>query len=328
MLKLIKKSDDNSIKTVYIDDIEKEPNKDNPEYADGTYYAETIGNSVKIKVIANSEYAKVEFAGGSGINDLEKIVTLDPINKVTEVKVKITSQQGTTIETTIYIKKVSNDVRIKYVKVDTKEAHISEDEQNTYYAYVYDTANKARIQIEAENQYATVVRTDENGIMWLDENGVSSKGTPLLDTRVSIANEETTYIYFKIVAENGDESPVYKLKLEDMSVDKPRSNICKRNTRRARRKWEICHDSIRYKSYSRRKSHNKQRKRLCKNITRTRTITYNRRKHNPSCRKTDKSTNNSKITIRNNQNNNTVYKRNINKRRNKYNTRWKRSRLL
>ena len=218
-LKLIKKSDDNSIKTVYIDDIEKEANKDNPEYPDGTYYAETIGNSVKIKVIANNEYAKVEFAGSSGTGELEKVVVLDTENKITEIKVKITSQQGTTNETTIYIKKVSNNCNIKTVKVDTKLAHISEEEINTYYAYVYDTANKARIQIEAENQYATVVRTDENGIMWLDENGVSSKGTPLLDTRVNIADEETTYIYFKIVAENGDESPVYKLKLEDMSVD-------------------------------------------------------------------------------------------------------------
>lgn len=161
ILKLIKKSDDRTIKTVYIDDILTEENKQNPNYPDGSYSAETIADSAKIKVIANSKFTKVEFAGSSGIGELEKYVALDLSKEITEIPVKITSQQGTTYDTTIYIKKVSNNCRLKTVKVDTKLAHISEDEANTYYAYVYDTANKARIQIEAENEYATVIRTDQ-----------------------------------------------------------------------------------------------------------------------------------------------------------------------
>lgn len=218
-LKCIRKSDDYSIKEVYVDDIQLEENSMHPEYPDGSYSTQTIANSAKVKVIANSEIAKVEFAGSSGQGMLEKYVELDLSNKITEIPVKITSQQGNTYETIIYIKRVSNNCNLKSVKVDTKLAHISEEEANTYYAYVYDTANKARIQIEAENENATVIRTDEIGNTWLDENGVSSKGTPELDTRVNIADEEKTTIYFKIVAENGQESPVYKLNLEDMSVD-------------------------------------------------------------------------------------------------------------
>lgn len=217
-IKLIRKSDDTSIKEVFVDNNLIIANISDPEFPDGTYTATTTDKVAKIKVTTNSELAKVEFAGDSGINSLEKTITLETDKKVTEIPVKITSQQGNTYNTTIYIRKISNDFELKYVKVDTKDAKETELE-NTYSAYVYDAAKNARIQIEAENIYATVVRTDMNGNPWLDENGVESKGTPLLDTRVSIEDEDITMIYFKIIAESGEESPVYTLKLEDMSID-------------------------------------------------------------------------------------------------------------
>lgn len=217
-IRLIRKSDDISIKEVFVDNNLITANIADPEFPDGTYTSATTDKIAKIKVTTNSKLAKVEFAGASGIHSLEKTITLSEVSKITEVPVKITSQQGNTYETTIYIRKISNDFGLKYVKVDTKDAKETELE-NTYSAYVYDAAKNARIQIEAENIYATVVRTDENGNPWLDENGVESKGMPLLDTRVSIEDEAITIVYFKIVAESGDESPVYTLKLEDMSID-------------------------------------------------------------------------------------------------------------
>ena len=216
-IEIKRKSVDASIREVYVDDIVRVPNSGNPNYADGTYYATTTGNTAKVKIITNDEFATVSFNGKSGKQVLEQVVKLDADNKVTAVPVTITSQQGNTIETIIYIERLSDNCKLDSVKVNTVEAEKT-DEPNTFLSYIYDSVETARVEIEANHELATIVRTDSEGRTWLDEHGQAAMGIKYLEMFVPTP-EQTTTIYFKIVAESGSESPIYKLVIEKMSTD-------------------------------------------------------------------------------------------------------------
>lgn len=157
---LKRKSDDSSIKAVYINDVETPPNNGNPNYTNGTYYRQVVGNTAKIKIETNNEFATISFNGKSGVNLLEQTVNLDKNNKVTEVPVTITSQQGTTYNTVIYIEKVSNNCNLKSVLVNDEAANPGTD-PDTFIAYIYDTAKTAKVKINAEHDLAEIVRVTE-----------------------------------------------------------------------------------------------------------------------------------------------------------------------
>lgn len=177
----------------------------------------TVNAGAKVKVVTNNEFATISFNGNSNVNLLEQNIILNTENKITEIPVTILSQQGSTYETVIYIEKVSNNCNLVSVIVNDEEA-IKSDTENKLISYIYDTAKSARIKIEAQDELATIVRTTESGDIWIDENGLSIKGQKSLDM-TEVTNEEITTICFKIVAENGDESPVYRLDIEKMSSD-------------------------------------------------------------------------------------------------------------
>ncbi|MBQ8043223.1 MAG: M23 family metallopeptidase [Clostridia bacterium] len=217
ILECIRKSDDNTISGVFVNDTELQPNSGHLQYADGTYYIAVVKNTAKVKVSANSEFAIVTFNGKSGTQILEQTITLDTNNKVTEVPVTITSQQGTTFETIIYIEKVSNNFNLASVEVNYEQAETPEIE-NKFLSYIYDTVTTAKVEITAENEQATIIRVLENGETYLDENGLSSQAKGVLTMDIETP-ENTTIIYFKIVAENGEESEIYTLQIEKMSTD-------------------------------------------------------------------------------------------------------------
>ncbi len=216
-LRCIRKSNDSSIKIVYIEDEEVNENVSHPIYEDGTYYKQILSRQAKVKVIANNEFATVNFNNQTGTKELEQIITLDTLNKVTEIPVTIISQQGETTNTTIYIEKISDDCKVKYVKVNN--GMIEENEPNTYFSYIYSTAENIRVEIEANEENASIVRVTKEGEDFLDEEGNAVKGTPYLDISVPTEGEEITEVYFKVIAENGKESSIYKVILKDMSTD-------------------------------------------------------------------------------------------------------------
>lgn len=213
----IRKSDDNTIHDVFVNDIELEPNSGKPGYDDGTYYIAVTGDTAKVKVNANNEFATVSFNGKSGIQTLEQVITLDTSKKITEVPVTITSQQGTTYDTVIYIEKISDNNKLLSVKVDSKEAEDT-DVTNEKLAYIYDTQTQARVVIETEHSEAMIIRTNSDGTPWVDEFGVKCEAKNLLDINVLTPDDEID-VYFKVVAESGLESPVYTLRIVKMSSD-------------------------------------------------------------------------------------------------------------
>ena len=229
-IELTRKNDDYTIQGVYANDIELEPLSEDETYPNGSYYVQVVENTAKIKVVANSVLSTVSIGNGqdidsdedavftSALGELEKVITLSTTSKVTKVQFTITSQQGTKLQNTIYIEKVSNNKNLESVKVNYEESTKIEDEENKYVSYIYDTVNSVRVDIQAENEFATIVRTTETGEVYLDETATSFKAKGLLTLNIDTLNQVET-IYFKIIAENGDESEVYTLNIEKMSTD-------------------------------------------------------------------------------------------------------------
>ena len=215
-IELIRKSDDDTIKNVFVNDNEVKPNIDHPLYDDDTYYVAVTGNTAKVKVVANHEFATVEFNKNKGLGSLEQIITLSTKNKITEIPVKITSQEGTVYETIIYIERLSANNNLLSVEVNYKEAE--EIEENIFAAYIYDSMTSSHVKITAEDENATVIRTNEDGIPYLDEEGLEVKDQGYLTMDVPTL-EDSTVIYFKIVSESGEESVVYTLYIDKMSTD-------------------------------------------------------------------------------------------------------------
>ena len=216
-VELIRKDDDKSISNVYVNEEEVEVNSGHETYTDGTYGpVPIVGNVAKVKVVANSEFAIVEFNGKSANNELEQTINLSTDDKITEVPVRITSQQGTVYDTVIYLEKVSDNNNLEFVKVNL--VNIDQDENGVFVSYIYDTFDHVQVDIKAENENALVMRTTEDGIQYLDGSGASSKAKGLLTMDVDTPDIVQT-IYFKIIAENGDESEVYALRIEKMSTD-------------------------------------------------------------------------------------------------------------
>ena len=213
---LKRKSDDASIKFVYVDGIEIEPNIGHPKYADGTYYTTVSNDKARIRIITNNEYAEITFDEKTGLHDVEKEVTLSE-DKITEIPVLIRSQEGDIYQTTIYIERISNNKNVLSVKVNDEDVDKGQ-EPNSYLKYIYETVNSVKVEINAESNEATIVITDNEG------NAITnSLGEEIKAKEKIILNQDTldtiTYVYFKIVSENGEFSPIYTLQIEKMSED-------------------------------------------------------------------------------------------------------------
>jgi len=221
-LVLVRRTDDLEIKNVYEikeDDEEVEilPNTGKEGYEDGTYYMSTSKEQVDIKVLLNSELSKVAFDGEEAYKELSKQIILDPNSRITEVPIKVTSEEGNTYETILYIEKMSGDFEIEYVKTNNEEAQKRGVSYN-YISYIEDIIENAEVEIKARSEVAYVLLTDENGNLKVDENGNELKSLKSIKQNITIT-QDTTMVYFKIIAESGEASPVCKLQIEKMSTD-------------------------------------------------------------------------------------------------------------
>ena len=216
-IEIRRKSDDNTIKAVYVNDIERQPNEGNENYKDGTYYAAVEGETAKIKIETNNEFATIEYKGKIGVGTLEQTIKLDKNNKITEIPVKITSQEGTEKHTTIYIEKITSNNGITTVKVNEKE--VEKDEEGKYLAYIYETTKTSKIEITAESENITIIRTNKDGTNYQDENGQTTTGQGKLTIENIDTTEQATEIYFKAISETGRETETQTIRIEKMNTD-------------------------------------------------------------------------------------------------------------
>lgn len=161
---------------------------------------------VKLKAIANNEYANVKIGTEEAeVSQSEKSITLDS-GKTTTVPIVVTAQDAEATKTyTVTINKLSSNNEFEYVKVNTDDITSSYDKNTKVFkTFIPADSQNATVDIKAVSQYATIECGDDTG-------------TQLISTVITTDADETM-VEFTITAENGV-SVTYYIDLIKISKD-------------------------------------------------------------------------------------------------------------
>ena len=215
-IKLIKISKDNTIKEIYVDNVLVEPD------ADGNYIAEVLESNKEalVKVIANNQYAQVQInTNEAQISQSEKTVVLNK-EKLTNVIITMTSQNGEILQQVLTIKKVSDDAGINTVLVNGIECKEYDETTKTYIGYIDEQDEEAQVSVMANSNYATVLVDTATGT----GNAIANIATPneVTETGVSIKSEtgRVEKYTIKIVKKSAD-TTLTVFKVNDLDIKDP-----------------------------------------------------------------------------------------------------------
>jgi len=215
-IRLTKISKDNTIKEIYVDNVLVEAD------ADGKCIAEVLETNTEavVKVITNNEYATVQIETNEvEINKSEKTVTLSK-EKLTNVLLTITSQNGEILQETLTIKKVSDDAGINAVLVNGIETKEYNEETKTYTAYIDADYDNSEVLVMANNNYATVVVDKVTGV----GNAVATVDTENETTNVSVSvKSETGKVekYTVTIIKKSADTSLAMIKVNDIEIVAP-----------------------------------------------------------------------------------------------------------
>lgn len=156
-LEIIKESNDNTIKNVYVNGIEVQKDNETGRYKVAIEDAE----NALVKVITNNEYAYVRIGvSQEGQGQKEERVELKD-TKITTIPITIRSQTGVTKVEYLDIEKIYTESRIDTLIVDDKEVTDYNSSSKTYTALVDSKASEHEIFIMSANTYATLEINDD-----------------------------------------------------------------------------------------------------------------------------------------------------------------------
>ena len=197
---LNKKSTDNSIEFVKIDDVEIL--QENGGYDKVLDRKDTYTLDIK----TTNEYAQIKIDNGEYVQG-ELITQINMANiEEKEITITVKSQNGEEQTYPLHIRKISNDTSLKLVTVDDENA---EKVEENYHAFIERNANSVAVKAEAASEYANVVI--EAGDSTTENNSTTAElevATP----------DEITEVTIKVTAENGKEK-TYTLEIEKESQD-------------------------------------------------------------------------------------------------------------
>lgn len=164
LLVLTKKSDDNSLLSLSVDDEVLQVSEDGKYYYNIDSVEET-GKDVLVKAVTNNKYANIQIDKDEvNVNETSKNIHVTQ-NANIKVLITVTSQTGEIKEYELYIRTLENNTRLSRVEVDSKEVTDFEEGTNTYTAEVevkQDGNNDYEINLETVTKEATIELYDEN----------------------------------------------------------------------------------------------------------------------------------------------------------------------
>jgi len=195
VLIIMKKSEDNTIGNVFVDDEEVVKDEETGRYK---VKVKETATSALVKVVANNEFAKVRInVFDEEVSQSERKVILDNF-KVTTVQITIISQTGKTNVEYLDIEKISTSVKVSAITVDNIDVTNYNDAEKTYSIVVDKYMNPHEVIIYAESRYATVVinkGTEE------EKSSLSSINFETETQEEDVAKE----IKFTVIPEEGEE---------------------------------------------------------------------------------------------------------------------------
>ena len=200
---IVKKSTDNTIATVKVDNKIVEPDEEG-NYVATVYDKGLDVQDVLVQVVANESHAKVQIGDGTewSIGERTSTVSFKNGNRTMTLNINVQSQDETTekLTKTLTINLVSNDVTIKSVKNGDQIVTEYDQATHTYYEFLDREVEQLTLVIEANNNYTTLTSGEMEGTGIITLNNVS------------IQDAEEMTITFKAIAETGNEQE-YTIKL-------------------------------------------------------------------------------------------------------------------
>ncbi len=202
---LTKKSDDNSLKQLLVDDEEVTPDKD------GSYHIEINDpKQVKVRAIANSKYAQIRI-NYENDRTQETEATIEADVSPTRVTITVTSQSGKIAKYYLYIRILTDNTELDKVIVDGNEVTNYEYETNTYTAVVDNSKNEYNVFLIAVNDEATVELFDGGESLGSD--------TGNLTDQITLNPDEESHIYTIKVYLDDERYTEYTLEVLRISSD-------------------------------------------------------------------------------------------------------------
>ncbi len=215
-INLIKISTDATLKEIYVDGEQITPD------GEGNYIAEVADEKVDaiVKAVANNQYAQVAIANGDAKQmQAQETVTLGQ-ERVTNVIITTTSQSGKQEQTTLVIKKVSDDTRIHTVLVNGIECNNYDEKTKTYTAYIAQAVNQAEVAVMANSNNATLSIEEETAVGNITVTTQTVGEITKVIVNVVSETGKTAKYTINIVKESADAS-VEIIKVNDIEVQAP-----------------------------------------------------------------------------------------------------------
>ncbi len=185
-VKLVKKSNDMSLKNVTVNGVAAQ------KQDDGNYYIEVLDSvqNANVVVTANDQKTTVQIEDEEGqLSTSSKVVQLE--EKETKVSFTMTSEAGNSITSELTIRKVSNEKRVEIITVDEEE--VTEYDANEF-------AYRKMVDNTKDGYYVLIMAKDVNATVKLGEE--EAKGS--LRTFIPVA-DSAKEVKFIIIAENGEQ---------------------------------------------------------------------------------------------------------------------------
>ena len=198
MLYIVKKSTDNSIKNLYVNDIEL--TKD--ESGRYTVFVENTDSDPTVRVKTKSDYAQVAIGSNEAVvHEASALISLGD-DRTTQVPIVVTSQSGQAVTEYLDIVKMYTSGVIESVIIDDIEVTDYNPETRTFTALVESAIDKHEIVAMADNNYVTLEIEGDVGLGSVTtlagfEPGEEIKAMTLYVTGETDLTEEYTIVIAK-----------------------------------------------------------------------------------------------------------------------------------
>lgn len=223
ILKLQKISTDNLVKEIYVDG--KLITADD----DGNYKAKVVDTKTeaKLKVVANNEYANVQIGDNAKQKQQSEETVMLSNDKLTEVDVSITSQNGEINQFKVTIEKVSDDIGIDTILIDGVDNTTYDADTKTYTAYIDEDDNLSNVCVMANSSVATVILEDMSDVGSVEKDIVTTAVTTNVAITIKAESGRIENYTLQIVKKSSD-ATLETVKVNDEAISAPYNGTIKK----------------------------------------------------------------------------------------------------
>lgn len=218
---IIKKSTDNSIKSVKVDG--KQIEEQDGKYIATVYDKGKDTQDALIEVIATEEHAKIQIGDGSEfkLTPAQSSVTFKDQNRKITLNINVQAQDTNTTNITkiLEINIVSDDTTIKVVKNGDNVVTNYDEQTHTFKEYLSKDIEEVNLSIEANSLYTTLTSGETTGKQIISINNVNIKDQDEVDISfTAIAESGRTQDYIIKILRKSDNANAAHIYVDGIDI--------------------------------------------------------------------------------------------------------------